>query len=180
MTPVNIEFKARTNDPEKIRGILKRKSADYRGTDHQIDTYFNVSSGRLKIREGTIENALIYYERPDTADLKQSNILLHPLLSSKISSLKEILETTMGILAIVDKEREIYFIDNVKFHIDLVKHLGTYIEVEAIDRDETIGVSKLQEQCNYYRDLFQVKDVDLVDVSYSDLVLSSRKEESSS
>ena len=33
----------------------------------------------------------------------------------------------------MDKKREIYFIHNVKFHIDNVKNLGTFIEIEAID-----------------------------------------------
>ena len=42
-----------------IRQILINKKADYKGLDHQIDTYFNVNIGRLKLREGSIENNLI-------------------------------------------------------------------------------------------------------------------------
>lgn len=170
MVPVNIEFKAVSNNPNKIRELLNARNAEFRGKDHQIDTYFKVSSGRLKIREGNIETLLIHYERPDVADLKQSNVLLYPLDPANTPILKNILTKTLGILTVVDKEREIYFIENVKFHIDEVKNLGKFVEVEAIDSDGTIDTSKLQAQCDYYRNLFQIMNNDLIDVSYSDLL----------
>lgn len=60
-----IEIKARCLDQDKVRNILIGENADFKGKDHQIDTYFNVHNGRLKLREGTIENNLIHYERPN-------------------------------------------------------------------------------------------------------------------
>ncbi|HPJ79511.1 MAG TPA: hypothetical protein PK489_12035, partial [Prolixibacteraceae bacterium] len=65
MTITNIEIKARTGRGEAIRKILLEAGAEFRGTDHQKDTYFRVSSGRLKLREGNIENQLIHYRRAD-------------------------------------------------------------------------------------------------------------------
>jgi len=47
--------------------------------------------------------------------------------------------------------------------------LGHFVEVEAIDSDGSIGIQKLQQQCNHYRRLFQISDDDLIDVSYSDM-----------
>ena len=170
MVHINIEFKARCDNPEKIRKILLSENPVFKGKDHQIDTYFNVEVGRLKLREGNIENALIHYERPNVAKAKQSTVLLHHPELKNTSSLKEILIKTLGILTIVDKEREIYFIDNVKFHIDYVKNLGHFIEVEAIDSDGSLGTPKLQVQCNHYRKLFEISEDDLVEVSYSDLI----------
>jgi adenylate cyclase, class 2 len=58
-----VEIKARCSDPEKIRTILRARGARFAGLDHQVDTYFRVSAGRLKLREGKIENALIFYCR---------------------------------------------------------------------------------------------------------------------
>jgi adenylate cyclase class IV len=43
-----------------------------------------------------------------------------------------------GIKVIVQKKRRIYFIGNVKFHFDTIAELGTFIEVEAIDKDGTL------------------------------------------
>lgn len=164
-----IEIKAKSKNQSEIRDILKSKNALYKGTDHQIDTYFNVSEGRLKLREGNIENYLIHYIRPNQEGPKQSKVTLYK--SKPESSLKTILENSIGVLVIVDKQREIYFIENVKFHIDTVKNLGNFIEIEAIDETGFISEEKLLKQCEYYLELFGVKDEDLVSVSYSDLIL---------
>jgi predicted adenylyl cyclase CyaB len=164
----NFEFKARAEDLNKLEQKLLRLNPVFKGEDHQIDTYFNVPCGRLKLREGNIENALIYYERPDIADAKQSAIILYK--HQPDTSLKEILAKVNGIKVVVDKRRKIYFIGNVKFHFDTVKDLGTYIEVEAIDDTGEISLEKLKEQCNMYFSFFGLEKSDFVDKSYSDLI----------
>lgn len=164
----NYEFKAKAADPDKLEQKLLGLNPVFKGEDYQIDTYFNVPSGRLKLREGNIENALIYYERPDIADAKQADIILYKHSPEK--SLKDILTKVHGIKTIVDKTRRIYFIENVKFHFDMVKNLGTYVEVEAIDETGEIGLEKLKEQCNKYFLFFGLDKSDLVDKSYSDLI----------
>jgi len=76
-------------------------------------------------------------------------------------------------LVIVDKKREIYFIDNVKFHIDTVKNLGTFVEIEAIDQEGIISEDNLRKQCQKYLDLFTISKNDLISCSYSDMLLES-------
>ncbi len=173
MAFINIEIKARSVNQEKIRAILKSKNTDFKGIDHQIDTYFNVSSGRLKLREGNIENQLIYYQRKNQEGPKQSNVTLFK--SDPGSSLMEVLTKALGILVVVEKKREIYFIENVKFHLDNVKGLGKFVEIEAIDNDGTRGKDKLLEQCHYFLSLFNIQVEDLVPVSYSDLLIQKIK-----
>ena len=87
------------------------------------------------------------------------------------SSLKALLTTALGILVVVDKKREIYYLENVKFHIDQVKDLGAFIEIEAIDRDGSIGEQMLLQQCQHYMELFKIQESDLIDRSYSDLLM---------
>ncbi|MBT7902617.1 class IV adenylate cyclase [Candidatus Woesearchaeota archaeon] len=173
MGHINIEIKAKSTNHEKIRKILREKNAEFKGEDHQIDTYFKVESGRLKLREGNIENYLIFYEREDKEGPKQSNVILYK--SNPNSTLKELLIKSNGILVVIDKTREIYFIENVKFHLDIVKDLGTFIEVEAIDKVGNIGREKLLAQCQQYLDLFEVAKDDLISVSYSDLLLKKKQ-----
>jgi len=173
MPQTNIEIKARCVDPCSIREILKSENADFRGLDHQIDTYFNMPTGRFKLREGNIENALIYYQREDQEAAKQSDVLLSWMQPGTV--LKEMLVASLGILAVVDKQREIYFIGNVKFHIDYVKELGSFVEIEAIDADGTTGIGKLTAQCLHYLDLFHIQQSDLISISYSDMLLNLRK-----
>ncbi len=170
MPILNIEIKAKSTNQDKIRQILLTRNAESKGTDHQIDTYFNVSHGRLKLREGNIEHNLIHYHREDKEGPKQSIVTLYQ--PKPDSTLKTILQNAIGTLTVVDKIREIYFIDNVKFHIDTVKELGTFIEIEAIDRDGSIGESTLQQQCADYMQLFEIAQSDLLPQSYSDMMIA--------
>lgn len=168
--PINIiEIKAKCPNANKIKEILVDNKADFKGVDHQIDTYFKTPIGRLKLRVGNIENTLIHYNRPNQAGPKNSQVTYRRLPPK--SDLKAVLTAAMGVLTIVDKKRGIYFIDNVKFHLDEVKNLGTFVEIEAIDETGEIGVAKLKEQCAYYLALFTIPTSDLVEVSYSDLMM---------
>lgn len=170
---MNIEIKAKCSDQDRIRKILGSNSADFKGVDHQIDTYFNVNSGRLKLREGNIENHLVYYERENIKGPKESSTILFD--SDPGSSLKEILSRSLGQLIVVDKKREIYFIGNVKFHLDTVKDLGTFVEIEAIDEKGDMGREKLLEQCSHFLALFKIKKEDLLADSYSDMLIKNNK-----
>lgn len=169
---VNFEFKAKVNDPDVLEERLKKLNPIFKGEDHQVDTYFNVQSGRLKLREGNIENALIHYERKNEAGAKQSDIILYEHHPSK--ALKDILTKTLGIKVVVDKTRRIYFIENVKFHFDTVQGLGRFIEVEAIDRTAKMDVEVLKEQCSRYANLFDLQPDNYIANSYSDMLLAAQ------
>jgi predicted adenylyl cyclase CyaB len=170
MAYVNIiEIKARCANPQAIRDVLCRQNAHFRGTDRQTDTYFTVNHGRLKLREGTIENCLVYYQRQNHKGPKQSDVLLFP--TSPESPLKIILTQSLSILAVVEKQREIYFIGNVKFHLDEVSRLGTFVEIEAIGSDGTQGRERLLQQCQSFMRLLRISPEDLVAESYSDLLV---------
>jgi len=67
MAILNFEFKARTADIKKLEDQLLLLNPKFIGEDNQADTYFNVAKGRLKLREGNIENSLIWYERENIA-----------------------------------------------------------------------------------------------------------------
>jgi len=164
----NFEFKARVDNTEQYENKLLALNPRFEGVDHQVDTYFNVSKGRLKLREGNIENSLIYYERENVADAKRSDIILFRFQPDK--ALKEILILQLGIKVVVDKLRKIYFINNIKFHFDTVNTLGSFIEVEAIDHKGELTIEQLKQQCDQYFIFFELDKMQLVDKSYSDLI----------
>lgn len=148
---------------------MQRFNPRFVGTDHQADTYFIVPHGRLKLREGNIENTLIQYHRSNTANAKTSEVLLYH--HEPDAQLKAILEKALGVKVVVKKIRKIYFVENVKFHFDEVEGLGSFVEVEAIDKDGSIGLEKLKEQCAFYEQLFHIAPEDYLAESYSDLLL---------
>jgi predicted adenylyl cyclase CyaB len=76
---------------------------------------------------------------------------------------------------VVRKKREIYFIRNVKFHIDEVEGLGNFAEIEASDLYADISKEELQKQCNFYLVELKINEEDLISVSYSDLLFGLNK-----
>lgn len=168
---LNFEFKARAHNLAELEQKLKTLLPIFIGEDLQTDTYFNVPNGRMKLREGNIENALIHYRRSNIAGAKQSDVILYQ--HEPNAALKNALVAALGIKTVVKKNRKIYFVENVKFHFDQVTGLGSFIEVEAIDKDGLIGIEKLKQQCNFYTDFFQINANDIVAESYSDLILAN-------
>ena len=168
MGHLNIEIKAKTERPEAIRRFLKEAKADFKGIDYQTDTYFNCANGRMKLREGNIENTLIHYQREDTEGPKKSAVILYH--TQPDTSLKALLERALGVLIVVRKKREIYFIDNVKFHLDEVSRLGTFVEIEAIEDAAHSTAEKLREQCSCYMKKLDIREEDLIAFSYSDMI----------
>ena len=165
-----VEIKATSTTHPTQRTWLQQNNADYKGTDHQIDHYFNVPEGRFKLRQGKIEQSLIFYRRGDQAGPKDSQVELTVLPDEAAAiSLARTLDAALGTWVKVDKQREIYFIDNVKFHLDEVAGLGAFVEIEAIGDSEAEREGLLR-QCETYMGYLEVRGDQLVDRSYSDLL----------
>lgn len=167
---LNVEIKARCKDPETIRQYLVTNKAEFKGTDQQSDTYFNVPNGRLKLREGNIENNLIFYERTNQSGPKDSHFNLVKV--GDAIGLKEVLTKSNGVKVVVKKKREIYYIKNVKFHLDEVPGLGAFVEIEAGNVFVDLSQNELKQQCVFYMLEFKIEPGDLVEVSYSDMLMS--------
>lgn len=167
MTHVNYEFKGRLRNEAHVRKVLRKLRARLVGTDHQVDTYLKVSAGRLKVREGRIENALIFYERANVRRPRAARIAMMPL--AKRSAMRAILARALGVRAVVRKQREIYFVGKVKVHVDRVRGLGKFVEVEAISRGSDLR--RIRRQAQEFQKLFEIRASDLVPQSYSDLIL---------
>lgn len=170
MSHINIEIKAKCFHPEKVEAFLLANGARYIGLDHQKDTYFHVPSGRLKLRQGNIENSLIFYNRPDASGPKQSDFLLCAVADGPAQ--EALLAKALGVKVVVEKHRKIFFIDNIKFHIDEVPGLGAFVEIEAGNiHNPSLTIEQLKEQCNYYMQAFNIQEADLAERSYSDMLL---------
>lgn len=169
----NFEIKARTNDPDAVRSYLQQNGAKHIGTDRQIDTYYKVPSGRLKLREGTIERSLIHYIRDNVTGPKLSAVRLMKLEST--AEIKSILEAALDVLVVVDKTRDIYFLDNVKFHIDHLTDQGDFVEIEAIDSDGSLGIDHIRTQCESHMYNLGIGQEALLSDSYSDIIMNNAR-----
>ena len=176
----NIEFKARVQSFEKIHAILTQRRLVPAAKLRQSDTYFHTPNGRLKLREINAETAqLIFYQRPDRAEVKRSDYLIVPVTSP--AALCAALGAAYGIRTVVKKTRELYLLprqfgeyaghagpDLIRLHLDAVDGLGDFLEIEVIVREGES--SQLAEQeARFWLQTFSLASADLLSGSYADL-----------
>ena len=125
-----VELKARADSLDDYGKRLQEMKADHIGTFHQTDTYFEVPKGRLKLREteGTQKAQIVYYEREDIPGPKTSRVFILELQGPEF--FKDFLHKALETKIVVDKTREVYRHQGTQIHLDEVKDLGTFIEVE--------------------------------------------------
>lgn len=165
----NIELKIVLSDPKAVINELKKAKAKFSGKLIQTDTYYNCRKGRLKLREINRKSfELIYYERPDTKKSKVSGYQVLPIRISQLKNIKHILNRALGEKIIKKKERNLWLYKNTRIHIDKVKNLGNYLELETVVKK---GISIAKKEHQEIINLIGISNAKKIDVSYSDLLL---------
>ena len=172
-----VELKARVNDQNILRTKLSAIGAKYGGTFEQKDQYFIVPEGRLKLRtvKDTDSTELIFYERENIAGPKNDEAYILRVQGSE--DLKTILKKILKPFVVIEKNREIYQYKgtavsskylHIQIHLDVVKKLGTFLELEMESSDRTCKKEKLFLQ-NFAKKL-GIKEEQLEKMSYADLI----------
>jgi predicted adenylyl cyclase CyaB len=132
--PANIEFKARLRDAAAAHATAARISGSQGELIEQKDVFFAVPTGRLKLRILGPERAeLIAYQRADTAAARRSDYRISPV--SHPAELAEVLTRALGVVGVVSKQRWLYRFGQTRIHIDRVRGLGDFLEIEVVLRD---------------------------------------------
>jgi adenylate cyclase class IV len=164
----NIEWKARAHNPDYQRTLAERLAGGAPEVLEQVDIFFPVPSGRLKLRQLAPDRGeLIFYERQDEAGPKQSNYSVVP--TSAPAALRAILAQALGIRGAVCKCRQLFLVGQSRIHLDEVEGLGTFLEVEVVlaaGQDPAEG----ERIAGDLRRALDVRDEDLVDRAYIDLL----------
>ena len=164
----NIEIKARCIDPTFFEKQLKLLTTRFEGEDIQVDTFYDVPSGRLKLRESKLYgNLLIPYLRADKKGPKQADYSLIKI--EDIEKVKSLLASILGIKGVVRKKRLIYLFENVRIHFDKVEQLGTFLELEAVV-NENDSENANSEKVEFLLDHFEIKRNDLIETAYIDIL----------
>lgn len=165
----NLEFKAIAEDQEAIRAACERLGATLKTTSRQIDTYFDVRRGRLKLRENTSTGAsLIYYERIDSPKLRESDFRLISLGENK-EDLREALTRSLGVFVVVDKRRQVYVHGSSLINVDDLAGIGSFVEIE-VNVEAAGGREQALAEAGLLRGSLGLSQADLIPWSYSDLV----------
>jgi homotetrameric cytidine deaminase len=167
----NIELKAFDPDPERSLQVALGLGARDRGVIRQRDTYFRVNSGRLKLREEEPGGAtLVQYDRVDADEARESRYRLIPV--DDPGELCRALESSLGVLAVVEKERHLLLWQNVRIHLDRVAGLGDFLELEGVataDSDLAVELDRVAQ----LTEALELVPERMLRNSYSDQVVGS-------
>jgi homotetrameric cytidine deaminase len=167
----NVELKAHDPDPARTLERALAAGAEDRGVLRQRDTYFAVARGRLKLREEEPGGAaLIAYRRPDAATERVSSYRIVPVADAE--ALREALSAANGVSAVVVKRRRLLLWESVRIHLDEVRGLGSFLELEAVAEPGS-DLSRERRQVAQLRELLEIRDEALVAGSYADNLKSA-------
>src|SRR5262249_30850177 len=128
----NVELKARYPDLEGVRERAERLGARFVGALAQRDTFFGCGgAGRLKLRETDTGSAeLIAYRRPHLAAPRAIDYHIYPVVDP--DRLRAVLTAALGEAGVVEKRRQLYLLEHTRIHLDEVRGLGDFVELETV------------------------------------------------
>jgi predicted adenylyl cyclase CyaB len=165
----NIEIKARAHAFDELRERAAALSTDAPSIFRQLDCFYDVPRGRLKLRqfEDGTPAELIFYQRDDRDGPKASYYTRSPV--SNPEAMHALLASALTTRGIVSKERHLYMAGRTRIHLDRVDGLGDFVELEVVlapDEDEETGTA----EAHALLDRLGVQHADLVPVAYVDLL----------
>lgn len=170
----NIELKARDPDPDCSLQVSLEIGASDEGWLHQTDTYFRVPQGRLKLREEGPVAQLIAYERANQAKARESQYRI--VAVNDPGGLRDALSVVLGVLVVVEKSRRLLLWQGVRIHLDEVRGLGSFIEIEAV-AESASDLSTERRRASELQDALAITPDRIVAFSYSDELLTPVRSE---
>lgn len=164
LTYKDCTLKAVLRNTSLIKKKLIALYAEFIGEDNQTDYYFECLPGKLKWRQGNIENLITHYERAQEGPIEQTRVYRYDLNPTKEQI--EFLFVNYKNIGVVKKTRSIYILKNMKIHIDQLPTQKEFIEIEAIDRYEKFSSTELKEQCLQLLSRLQISTQDLIPTGY--------------
>jgi len=163
----NVEIKAEVRNVEHLRAYMRANGTQH-AVEMQRDVFFKALRGRLKLRcfpDGT--GVLVAYERPDQSGPKMSDYTLAPVTDA--AKLEEALTRSLGVRGIVEKRREISIVGQTRIHLDKVKGLGTFVELEVVLKPRQTARQGLKIAQGLMREL-RINKSDLLEQAYMDML----------
>ena len=164
----NVEIKARVQSLDAIRRVAVTLAQGQPEIISQVDVFFVVPSGRLKLRKFADDSGeLIAYDRADQAGPKQSSYAVASCADA--DALCDALSRALPVRGRVVKRRELFLVGRTRVHLDDVERLGTFVELEVVLRIEESSESGEREARELMRQL-SIAEECLVPSAYIDLL----------
>jgi predicted adenylyl cyclase CyaB len=170
--PRNIEIKAHIESVEALAHKAAAIADEGPIEIAQDDTFFKCEAGRLKLRAFSKEEGeLIFYRRANQCGPKESFYLRSP--TSAPETLRESLSQAYGQAGRVQKHRTLFLVGRTRVHLDNVKDLGHFLELEVVLEEGELAEAGVREAHSLMARL-GVDPSHLVEGAYVDLLAQRR------
>lgn len=163
----NLEIKVKVPSLEEIKPSLS--FATFSGNFHQKDTYYLIGERRLKLREQKNLKEIIYYIRRNKKDTKESKYFRIPVPAIFLFSVKKLFSFLFREKTVIDKERYLYLYKHTRIHLDNVKRLGSFVELETVFNGSE-GEKSLLKEHEEIKHALKLDSFQSILGSYSDLL----------
>jgi adenylate cyclase class 2 len=167
----NIELKARDPNPASSLEVCRALGATDHGEIAQRDTYFEVASGGLKLREEHPGRPhLIQFERASEPQQRESRYRIIEI--DDADTLIAALAAAIGVRGVVAKHRHLLLWRGVRIHLDRVEQLGCFIELEAVAPPDS-DLAHEHELIARLRTSLAITDERLIGLGYAEQLLKT-------
>jgi predicted adenylyl cyclase CyaB len=167
--PVNLELKVKLNSFNPIKKTLLELNARYSGILNQTDIYYKITGGLLKLRIENGVQSIIKYKRDEKSSNRFSN---YHILELSSGDARKFFKDVLEIEAVVIKKRYLYIYDNTRIHLDNVKGLGYFLELESLVIN---GKAEAKKRFNTICCALMLGKYNEIRKSYRDMVMSRIK-----
>ena len=167
--PRNLEIKVKLPSYKEVKEILKQNKIPFEELLIQKDIYYKVDKGLQKLRVENDKQTLIFYDRNEKSKKRWSD---YHLLEINITDANKYLKRFLEVLTIVNKKRELYIYNDTRIHLDYVKGLGCFLELETRVIN---GLADAEKRFSFMMDLLKLRNKTEIRASYKDLLLDKDK-----
>ena len=164
----NLELKAVAGDLARLRRVLRTMGARHepRPLD-QVDWYFTVPRGRLKLRQRKGERTaeIVLYVRPAANRARASEYQKLP--TADAAGMLRLLRAMFVADVCVRKRRDLWLHGETRVHLDRVEGLGSFVEIEV---PFTRHVTQARREMRALAGLLGIARGDVLASSYADLL----------
>lgn len=125
----NLELKIKLKSHSGVIAGLKKIKAEYAGLLKQKDTYYKIPKGLLKLRNVNGKFELIKYLRDEKGKKRWSD---YEVIRLEGKNPEKYFSELFKIDIVVEKKRELYLYKGTRVHLDTVKGLGKFLELETV------------------------------------------------
>ncbi|MHB1686676.1 MAG: class IV adenylate cyclase [Ignavibacteriaceae bacterium] len=169
--PTNLELKVKLTSFNQVEKLLKGINAELTAKLNQKDVYYKTVSGLLKLRIENGKQSIIKYLRDEKSKNRFSNFeVLHFSDGDAEKFFGELFKTE----AVVEKKRILYMFNNTRVHLDHVKNLGYFLELETL---VLFGKSDAKKRFDEIVKLLQLDKYQQIKRSYRDLILGIKNKQ---